>query len=229
MGRACLPLSFICVRLLLSYGSAGRRSVTWIVRCLASSTNDHAARPPLGRLLVVRARGRERASARPCRPALSLEQRVQRAGRRPVRGGCARRRWGPGAASQAADARNAIEHGVRRLLARSRKPLLLSGDHSVTYPVLRGFREEVGTENLAARLIQVGIRTLTPHQRAQSSRLGTEIIVAGRWRDALSIIGSAAGPVYVSLDLDVLEPMLAPGVSHPEPGGLTVREGDRKH
>lgn len=28
----------------------------------------------------------------------------------------------------------------------------------------------------------------------------------------------------MSLDLDVLEPMLAPGLSHPEPGGLTVRE-----
>lgn len=32
------------------------------------------------------------------------------------------------------------------------------------------------------------------------------------------------GPVYVSLDLDVLEPMLAPGLSHPEPGGLLVRD-----
>ncbi len=32
------------------------------------------------------------------------------------------------------------------------------------------------------------------------------------------------GPVYVSLDIDVLEPMLAPGLSHPEPGGLSVRD-----
>jgi arginase family enzyme len=30
--------------------------------------------------------------------------------------------------------------------------------------------------------------------------------------------------VYLSLDLDVLEPGLAPGVSHREPGGLTVRQ-----
>jgi arginase family enzyme len=28
----------------------------------------------------------------------------------------------------------------------------------------------------------------------------------------------------VSLDIDVLEPMLAPGLSHPEPGGLSVRD-----
>jgi arginase family enzyme len=31
-------------------------------------------------------------------------------------------------------------------------------------------------------------------------------------------------PVYLSLDLDALEPGLAPGVTHREPGGLTVRQ-----
>ncbi len=31
-------------------------------------------------------------------------------------------------------------------------------------------------------------------------------------------------PVYLSLDLDAIEPGLAPGVSHREPGGLTVRQ-----
>jgi len=33
-----------------------------------------------------------------------------------------------------------------------------------------------------------------------------------------------SGPVYVSLDLDGLDPACAPGVSHVEPGGLTVRD-----
>ena len=32
------------------------------------------------------------------------------------------------------------------------------------------------------------------------------------------------GPVYLSLDLDCLDPAFAPGVSHHEPGGLTTRE-----
>jgi arginase len=32
------------------------------------------------------------------------------------------------------------------------------------------------------------------------------------------------GDTYVSIDLDVLDPAFAPGVSHHEPGGLTVRE-----
>ena len=32
------------------------------------------------------------------------------------------------------------------------------------------------------------------------------------------------GPLYISIDLDGLDPSAAPGVAHPEPGGLTVRE-----
>ena len=35
---------------------------------------------------------------------------------------------------------------------------------------------------------------------------------------------SVDGPVYLSIDLDGIDPAFAPGVSHPEPGGLTVRE-----
>lgn len=32
------------------------------------------------------------------------------------------------------------------------------------------------------------------------------------------------GPVYLSLDMDVLDPAFAPGVSHHEPGGLSTRD-----
>jgi arginase family enzyme len=32
------------------------------------------------------------------------------------------------------------------------------------------------------------------------------------------------GSVYVSFDIDVLDPAFAPGVSHREPGGMSVRE-----
>ena len=33
-----------------------------------------------------------------------------------------------------------------------------------------------------------------------------------------------AGPVYLSLDLDVLDPAFAPGLSHYEPGGVSTRD-----
>jgi arginase len=155
-----------------------------------------------------------------------------------------------------AETRDIIEQGVRGILDKGDKPLLLGGDHSVTYPVLRAFGADATTltilhfdahgdlydefegdryshacpfarvmeEKLATRLIQVGLRTLTPHQRLQSTKFGTEIFAADRWRDAIPVVSNLRGPLYVSLDLDVLEPMLAPGVSHPEPGGLTVRD-----
>jgi agmatinase len=158
--------------------------------------------------------------------------------------------------ADAAGARTAIEAGVRSLVALGTRPLLLGGDHSITYPALRAFKDRVTgltvvhldahgdiyddfegdryshacpfarvmEEGLAARLIQVGVRTLTPHQRAQSAKFRTEIFAADRWRDALAVVAALREPVYVSLDLDVLEPMLAPGLSHPEPGGLTVRD-----
>ena len=32
------------------------------------------------------------------------------------------------------------------------------------------------------------------------------------------------GPVYLSLDLDVMDPAFVPGVSHHEPGGASVRD-----
>jgi len=74
----------------------------------------------------------------------------------------------------------------------------------------------------ASRLVQVGIRTMNRHQRAQADRFGVEVIDMRAWfagdRPAVS------GPVYVSLDMDVFDPAFAPGVSHREPGGLSVRD-----
>lgn len=155
----------------------------------------------------------------------------------------------------AAAARSEIERGVRRVLEASGTPLLLGGDHSITYPIVRAFHDRgpltvvhfdahgdvydefegdryshacpfarVMEEGLAARHIQVGTRTLTPHQRSQCAKFGSEVFGPDRWRDALPVVAGVSGAVYISLDLDVLEPMLAPGLSHPEPGGLTVRD-----
>jgi arginase family enzyme len=76
-------------------------------------------------------------------------------------------------------------------------------------------------EGHVRRLVQVGIRTMNAPQRAQAERFGVEVVDLRTWRSDLTI--AAEGPVYVSLDLDVLDPAFAPGVSHPEPGGLSTR------
>jgi len=140
-------------------------------------------------------------------------------------------------------------------LARECKPLFLGGDHSVTYPLVRGVaRKHVGLtivhfdahpdlyenyennryshaspfarimeEKLATRLIQVGIRTLNAHQKAQAEKFGVEVCEMKTGAVDLAAM-KIQGPVYVSFDLDELDPAFAPGVSHREPGGLSVRE-----
>jgi arginase len=77
-------------------------------------------------------------------------------------------------------------------------------------------------DGLCRRLVQVGIRTMTPHLRAQAMRFGAEVY--GPDACAEAPIEALEGPVYVSIDLDGLDPAFAPGVSHPEPGGLSVRD-----
>lgn len=153
-----------------------------------------------------------------------------------------------------ADARAAIERGVAGLVAAEKRPLCLGGDHSVTYPILRAVAPRhpgltivhvdahgdvydefegdryshacpfarVMEEGLAVRLIQIGVRTLNDHQRAQARRFGAEQFGMDRWEEAP--LEALQGPVYVSLDLDALDPAFAPGLSHPEPGGLSTAE-----
>ena len=153
-----------------------------------------------------------------------------------------------------ADARTKIEAAVRTLLEAGGRPIVLGGDHSVTYPIVRAVRwfhprlsilhfdahpdlypefegdryshacpfARVMEEKLADQLVQVGIRTMNAVQRAQAERYGVEVIDMRAW-----IAGrrpAVRGPTYVSIDMDAFDPAFAPGVSHREPGGLTVRD-----
>lgn len=79
-------------------------------------------------------------------------------------------------------------------------------------------------EHLVGRLVQVGVRTMTPEQRIVAERHGVEVMSMDSWDLQDSAALALVGPVYVSLDLDGLDPAFAPGVSHPEPGGLTTRQ-----
>jgi agmatinase len=80
-------------------------------------------------------------------------------------------------------------------------------------------------QGLASRLIQIGIRADTPHLRAQAERFGAQSFTPDQTPAALQTVAAlGAGPVYLSIDLDGLDPAFAPGVNHHEPGGLSVRE-----
>ncbi len=147
-----------------------------------------------------------------------------------------------------------IEAAIAHLLELGHSPLSLGGDHAITYPILRAFArrhprlsvlhfdahpdiyDEFGgnrlshacpfarimEEGLAQRLVQVGIRTANAHQRAQAARFGVEMIEMKDFRDGLTLEFDT--PVYLTFDMDGLDPAFAPGVSHREPGGLSTRQ-----
>lgn len=77
-------------------------------------------------------------------------------------------------------------------------------------------------ERLADRLVQVGIRTMNGHQRAQAARFGVEVHEMKHWSGSLHLEFDSS--VYITIDMDALDPAFAPGVSHHEPGGLSTRE-----
>lgn len=154
--------------------------------------------------------------------------------------------------AEAADARAGIERTVATALARGERPLSIGGDHSVTYPILKAVAAATGPVNvlhvdahadlyddyegdrfshacpfarahedgLIARHAAIGIRCWSPHQRAQAERFGVTILgphEAGETPERFF-----EGPLYMTIDLDGLDPAFAPGVSHPEPGGLST-------
>jgi arginase family enzyme len=77
-------------------------------------------------------------------------------------------------------------------------------------------------ERPALKLVQVGIRTANSHQRDQARRFGITMIEMKDW--TYNKMPKLNGPIYLSLDLDVLDPGFAPGVSHHEPGGMSTRD-----
>jgi agmatinase len=155
---------------------------------------------------------------------------------------------------RADDPQHAIEQAIEHVLAAGGSPISLGGDHSVTFPILRALRRHhprltivqidahpdlydefagnrlshacpfarIMEAALADHLVQVGIRTMTDHQRSQAERFAVDVIDMRAWHAGSR--PSFDGPLYLSIDLDGIDPAFAPGVSHPEPGGLSVRD-----
>lgn len=132
--------------------------------------------------------------------------------------------------------------------------LSIGGDHLVTWPLVRGVAgnhhgltivhvdahpdlydelegdryshacpfARIMEESLADRLVQIGIRTMTGHQRQQAERFGVEVHELRTWDGVLPT--DLTGAIYVSIDVDALDPAFAPGISHHEPGGMSTRQ-----
>jgi agmatinase len=78
------------------------------------------------------------------------------------------------------------------------------------------------------RLIQLGVRSCSSEEAEFGKRKGVRFYTTeqlleegeGILREVRREVGSS--PVYLTLDLDVLDPAFAPAVSTPEPGGLST-------
>jgi agmatinase len=140
-----------------------------------------------------------------------------------------------------------IGSAVTEIMGKGKKILALGGEHLVTYPIVKAMnayfrdmvivhfdahcdlRDEYEGQKLShatvmkrvkelgvAEILQVGIRSGTRREFEEALLIETPAALAARLdRNA---------PVYLSFDMDVLDPSLAAGVTTPEPGGLMFRE-----
>ncbi len=147
-----------------------------------------------------------------------------------------------------------IKETVQNALSTTDNLICFGGDHSISFPVIEAHTESYKNLNVLhldahadlyenfennpfshaspfARLMekgalnsltQVGIRTLNTHQTEQAKKYNVKLIEMKDFN--LDFIKNLEGPLYISLDLDVLDPAFAPGISHHEPGGMSTRE-----
>ena len=147
-----------------------------------------------------------------------------------------------------------IEQSIATLLNDNLLPITLGGDHSITYPIIKALSVKyadlsilhfdahpdlyddfqsnryahaspfarIMEDRLVKRLVQVGIRTINAHQREQIERFGVEVMEMRSYDEHYEL--QFDSPVYISFDIDALDPAFAPGVSHREPGGLSTRQ-----
>ncbi|MGD2244978.1 MAG: agmatinase [Candidatus Aminicenantes bacterium] len=150
-----------------------------------------------------------------------------------------------------------IEKKVREVLEKDAVPVILGGDHSISFPVVKAFAEKfkpmdilhfdahpdlyeelngeryshacpftrIVEEGLARNLVQVGIRAATGEHREKAAQYGVRMIEMKDIQESLSL--KFSNPLYISFDMDALDPSAAPGVSHHEPGGLSNRQAIR--
>jgi len=147
-----------------------------------------------------------------------------------------------------------IEEAVAKVLEKKAVPLILGGDHSITFPIIKAMARSfpqlellhfdahpdlypelygdrfshacpfarIMEAGLLRRLVQVGIRAATEEQRAMAKKYGVIMVEMKDYPGSTPI--KFSHPLYISFDLDALDPAFAPGVSHHEPGGLTTRQ-----
>ena len=153
-----------------------------------------------------------------------------------------------------------ITEMVRKIRSKGAFPIVLGGDHSITFPILRAvnipvtvihFDAHLDTWNGAPgnldhaswvnravelpnvkKVIQLGQRGLANDEEAMgNARKDHTTVITGEQihRKGVEWILSQipdSGNIYITLDVDVMDPTLAPGTGTLEPDGLNFSEID---
>jgi len=153
-----------------------------------------------------------------------------------------------------------ITDSARNILRHKLFPVVLGGDHSITYPVVRAFKDKtfdmvqfdthmdfaddilgikISHANPIKRaseldsvneITQIGIRGLLNPELfiEEGKEYGSKVITA---KDAIKsgadwVISQVpyAENIYVTIDIDALDPSVAPGTGTPEPGGFNYMQ-----
>src|SRR5215470_12422260 len=150
-----------------------------------------------------------------------------------------------------------ISAAVKKILEKKAFPIVLGGDHSISFPVIRAIDKVYGDVTLVhfdahldtwngepgnldhaswvnrtaqlphvKRIVQLGMRGLAndPEAIGNARKIHTSIVTSEQihargtgW--ALAQIAKGEN-IYLSLDVDVMDPTLAPGTGTLEPDGL---------
>lgn len=158
-----------------------------------------------------------------------------------------------------------VTEAVRAIRRKNGLPVILGGDHSITFPVIRAFelpsltvvhfdahldsygdppkQDEIPTfvtdhgEWVSAvaqlpgiKIVQIGMRGVSndEHDLKLSRKYGATIVTSEQIhrngiQPALAAIPQSEN-IYVTIDIDVLDPALAPGTGTVEVGGLTFQQ-----
>jgi agmatinase len=153
-----------------------------------------------------------------------------------------------------------ITAAVKKILEKKAFPIVLGGDHSITFPVVRAMDKDITVIHFDAHLdtwngepgnldhaswvnrvaqlphvkkiVQIGMRGLANDQEAigNARKIGTKIVTSEdihrkgvEW--TLAQIPESEN-IYITFDVDVMDPTLAPGTGTLEPDGLSFQEID---
>lgn len=118
-------------------------------------------------------------------------------------------------------------------------PIILGGDHSITYPAVKAVNpkvfvtfdahpdcedEEISFKSVTRKIAEDGFKTFIHGVRCFSKKEWDYINNSNIKIATLEDLKAINEPVYLSIDFDVLDSSIMPAVAIPEPNGLTFNQ-----